>query len=1121
MANLNKKTSRIVAFLSILFSFCILATFCVNVPNAKANENGLSTTALVTNVSNATVSSAQTKGSYKGVLVTPNSATESWNATINSVFTETATVSYLLPNQSVANMANGFTVKDSKGNFVMSVSLVSRAWSYCQGGIYTFDGTNYVRPVYVWDAGVGVNYWSNPNQTATITDLKTILGNDFYIAPKHGIITTGPHNYYSKSYNLATAEGTLTFDYDADTQNFTISTTTLDVEGFDAQNGSRDDMVGAGQTIVVGSRNYDLSEGYTISLNNVGSFGTQEDGNYVDLSTSSAVLITDISGVDLSTETVTSSIGSVVDFKYHNERTVNGVNYIESNEGELLKKFDVYANFNVGNLTSITSSVVGSIYYADDNFNVVSPGEYEITLSHGGCSKNYTVVVNQTYKQPSETLITSTTNATITANVSSGSYSGLQVKPTSDTNANMKATINGVFTGKTDISFLFVGSDANDAHSFSVYDINGTEVLRYVTFYRQAWQSWGTKSYVYAPLANGGNGAYYKATNGEPVAFTDFSAVDNNDVPAVMPIAGATDLTKSINSWGTYYYHDNLLATLSFDYSDGNLTVSINTPQRSQTADGETYTGTNPSPTLKMASIPVDLSLGYTISINSEPNALNKTGNYKSCKPVLITEINGINVAGATTTAVIGEVSNLVTKGGSYDLSSNNVEDRKIYVPQYSTFVGGSVNAYNEFSKNWVDYLEIDNATLVGNYDTSVCANYSVKLQSTLNGAIYSREVTLVVEPSRKITLNANNGENYSPIYLSDHYLVTELPTPIKYGWTFSGWFTDNNNQVTELTAYSQTMTLTAKWSDNVKPVLTLNNLSDYEVVEFKDEFIISATDVIAEDEACGLLTGDNLVIYVKAPNTNDYVLYSTFNFDRTEGEYLVKYVATDVAGNSEFIIRTIKYMPVRPTISVDGEFATQVYLGTQIELLNAQAFSGQTPLTVDVSVTVDGSPVTVVGNKFTTEIVGVYTVVYLAENENELIATKSFTIQAIADTVKPVISVDFTITEIKKGETLNIPVATATDNCDATVNVIAKIMQGEELIATESTVINVEGVYTVVYVATDNAGNVDTLQFEVFVKGDAPKAENSCSSALNASSVIFSLTCLVVTALILKKKEN
>ena len=485
MANLNKKTSRIVAFLSILFSFCILTTFCVNVPNAKANENELSTTALVTNVSNATVASAQTKGSYKGVLVTPNSATESWTATINSVFAGSASISYLLPNQSVATMANGFTVKDSKGNFVMSVNLISRAWSYCQSSIYTFDGTNYVRPVYVWDGVAGVNYWSQPNQTATITNLDTLLGNDFYIAPKHGVITTGPHSYYSKNYNLATAEGTLTFNYDVDTQNFTISTTTLDVEGFDAQGGKRDDMVGAGQTIVVGSRNYDLSDGYTISLNNVGSFGTEEDGNYVDLSTSSAVLITDISGVDLSEETVTSSIGSVVDLKYPNERTVNGVNYIESNEGDLLKKFDVYSNFNVGTLTSITSSAVGSIYYAEDNFNVANPGEYEITVSHGGFSKDYVVIVNQTYKQPSETLISSTTNATISANVSSGSYSGLQVKPTSDTNANMKATINGVFTGKTDISFLFVGSESNDAHSFSVYDINGTEVLRYITFYRQ------------------------------------------------------------------------------------------------------------------------------------------------------------------------------------------------------------------------------------------------------------------------------------------------------------------------------------------------------------------------------------------------------------------------------------------------------------------------------------------------------------------------------------------------------------------------------------------------------------------------------------------------------------
>ena len=1096
----NSKTKKLLSMLLALCCACFTASFCLNNLTANADENVLPTTALVTEVNNATVASAQTKGSYSGLLISPKSATETWSATINSLFTGDTSVTYLLPNQSVNNMANGFTVRDSKGNFVMSIVLVSRHWSYCQGGIYAYNGTKYTRPIFTWDDTSGTNYWKTPSEPTAITNIETILKYDFYIAPKHGVTTTGPHNYYSKSYNLATAEGTLYFNYDNETQNFVVSTTTYDVEGFDSANGLRDDMLGAGTTVVVGSRNYDLSEGYTITLNNVGSFGTQDDDNFVDLSTSSAVLITDINGVNMSTETVSSTTGSVVDLKYANEVVKNGKNYISSNEGELLGKFDVYANFNVGDLTSLTSSVVGSTYYSNDNFNVATPGEYDITVEYGGFSKDYTVIVNQIYKQPSANLITSTTNATVTASMSSGEITGLQIGRTNANSNVFFGNIIGNFTGNSSITFNYVGRK-QDAHSFNIYNSNNQLVASVVNYYSNIWQKVGANSYLYDVINN-------KYTAPTSTGFKEITLLPGFHDTAVVKLSPAAD-GANFSGWEI----ETKLATIYFEYSSNVLTV------KQSDVYGSVYT-------LGVVEN-VDLSNGYTIGLGSCDNLLSGEGVRdwpyqftETSRPILITEINGTNVAGDTTTAIIGEISEIAMSGATFDLSSDVVSERKIYLPQYSTFTGGSVKAYNEYSENWVEYLSIDGATIGGDYDANTCGNYNVKIQSINNGAVYSREVTLIVEPSRKIELNANNGESFAPIYISNHYLTKQLPTPIKYGWAFDGWFTESGNQVTELTSYTESMTLIAKWSDSVKPVISLNGLSDYEVVEFKSNFSISALDVIAEDEACGFLTGDQVQIYVKAPSANDFISLSSFVFEKTEGEYLIKYVAIDVAGNTAEITRTIKYMPIRPVIVVDGEYITQTYLYDEITILPSSATSGDIALTTNVSVSANGSPVSIVDGKFVANVVGEYTIVYSTQNENDLVAIKSYTINVIADTVEPVITVEFTITEISKGETLVIPVATATDNCDGELPVQVKILKGETVIATDTTVINEEGVFAVIYIATDNAGNVATMQFEVFVKGEAPKPDG-CSSSLATSSMLISLIGFVGSALIVKRKKK
>ena len=254
-----------------------------------------------------------------------------------------------------------------------------------------------------------------------------------------------------------------------------------------------------------------------------------------------------------------------------------------------------------------------------------------------------------------------TDNVTVSVAQTKGSYTGLLLTRTGTD--DMKAHINTTFTNSANISFLFVGSETNDAHSFSVYNKSGVEVLRYVTFYRNAWQAWGCRGYVYAPLDNDGNGAYYTTSANGPVEFTNFSTVDSNSSQRIMPVAGATNLNSTLTDWDYKYYLSTLLANLSFEYVDGTLTCQINTPQVVQNGDGSDYAGTNSTPTVTMASIDVDLSDGFTVSINSEVNAVNKTGNYSTCKPVLLTEINGVSLTSGTFEVVDSTYSNIQYKG--------------------------------------------------------------------------------------------------------------------------------------------------------------------------------------------------------------------------------------------------------------------------------------------------------------------------------------------------------------------------------------------------------------------------------------------------------------------------
>ena len=161
-------------------------------------------------------------------------------------------------------------------------------------------------------------------------------------------------------------------------------------------------------------------------------------------------------------------------------------------------------------------------------------------------------------------------------------------------------------------------------------------------------------------------------------------------------------------------------------------------------------------------------------------------------------------------------------------------------------------------------------------------------------------------------------------------------------------------------------------------------------------------------------------------------VVSENFTFDKTKfGEYEVEYTAKDTSGNSATVSRILKYSPVRPTLTVNGEVPTSGFVNGAVSLPTATAKSGATDLTVTVSVTHEGAAFAVVNNAFTPDKAGVYTVCYSAKDSLGQIVSKEYDVTVISDTEKPVLNVEFTQFNVVVGRKLTLPTATATDRSE------------------------------------------------------------------------------------------
>ena len=662
-----ERTARKISLLTLALTFALSTVLGIAtiLPKQTAVADGTTTSmsVLISDKSdNVVVTPNTTIGDYTGMLVgtSANNAgiKDDWSADINSVFTDDAKITYLLPNMQ-DYIANGFTVKDVDGNVVLTAVVGSRSWHTNGGYIYVVSGDTISRPHPEWYGTGGYNRYNTPTATR---DIKTIgvnsTGDDingytYFVAPKHGQNTNVVSN--NNADTITTAEGTLTFDYSQDTQTLSVKTTTYAYQS--VLDSTTPDKVGNGCEITAGSVVKDLSKGYTITMHNVDSFGSEEDGNLYDFIYSSPVLLRSINGVD----TITTELGiddSVGTISYNGEVNDGDKNVINLNYGYSLDKFNVSASTVVkdtfNNNTLALKPVAGEFEY-DDNKEFIA--DEEITFEFNGVAKDYFVDVVTTTKSINvENLVTAGTNAKISVNKTYAPYNGILVERVDTSIADRTVKINGVFNGNSSVTYGLLGDCLNNAgFGFTIKDINGNVVCTAVNWAVNTWHS-ANRIYLYDAV----NGEYTEPAKNSTTNYQEITVLNTSQGFAagvsVTPLYSITSFTKTIQGNANKTVKSNV-GTLYFDYDATAKTLTVRTTTLQVLDEG----WVNDPEIVTVGQVEnVDLTNGYTIEAheNSQKLGTAETWGAKSGN-ILITEINGRSVAGTTiaSSEVTGDIS--------------------------------------------------------------------------------------------------------------------------------------------------------------------------------------------------------------------------------------------------------------------------------------------------------------------------------------------------------------------------------------------------------------------------------------------------------------------------------
>lgn len=326
----------------------------------------------------------------------------------------------------------------------------------------------------------------------------------------------------------------------------------------------------------------------------------------------------------------------------------------------------------------------------------------------------------------------------------------------------------------------------------------------------------------------------------------------------------------------------------------------------------------------------------------------------------------------------------------------------------------------------------------------------------------------------------------------------------------------------------------------NTAPVVTLNVAA---TENFRmggpnaSTLTLGAGDVTATDLVDGK-EGVTVKIYVKAPSADFTEVTDGSAFAPTEtGKYIVKYVGVDKDGNaSDGTTRSIVVIDGKVPVIVVDEIADSALIKSSITVPTATATDGgdeTTPLDVTFKVIykVNASDVTgeelsvAEGEKMTFDRAGTYVFVYYSIDADGNEIDKTFAVTVRPDNDRPVLTVDGGTDNVTatKGEEITVRPATAADEVDGTVTVTVKVTFGvtEVTVTDGKFVAENEGVYSVTYTASDEAGNTAEVTYSVTVSPAAAPEKKGCGkqTARDLAIMLGSLSAILAAALFVGKK--
>ena len=274
------------------------------------------------------------------------------------------------------------------------------------------------------------------------------------------------------------------------------------------------------------------------------------------------------------------------------------------------------------------------------------------------------------------------------------------------------------------------------------------------------------------------------------------------------------------------------------------------------------------------------------------------------------------------------------------------------------------------------------------------------------------------------------------------------------YAITYSAIDAAGNNAI----PVTRTITVIA---DTIAPVITLNDASTVEVFVGTNYTDAGAT---ALDNLDGVVT-------VSSVGTVDTT---------TTGSYEITYTATDNAGNTTVVKRTVNVITdtLAPVISLNGSANIDIIKGLSYVEAGATATDNK-----------DGSVAVSISGIVDTSVLNTYTITYTAIDQAGNSTSVTRIVNVVADTGAPIITLNGdNVVRILQSSTYIDAGASAVDSIDGQVSIIT---EGVDNVDTA-----VVGNYTIVYKAVDSSGNTATKARVVIVEADSGSKQLTSSDS-------------------------